>query len=97
MATRSSSRDVADKIKYKIRDDKMTSGMMLPSIEDLAAELGASKGTVREALMGLASVGVVDVQHGRGTFVGKPEVKEIVAPPCGISTRRSMPKTYWKC
>lgn len=78
MATRSSSRDVADKIKYKIRDDKMTSGMMLPSIEDLAAELGASKGTVREALMGLASVGVVDVQHGRGTFVGKPEVKEIV-------------------
>jgi GntR family transcriptional regulator len=44
-------------------------GEQLPSQNELAAELGISRATLREALLGLEREGVIDVKHGIGTFV----------------------------
>jgi GntR family transcriptional repressor for pyruvate dehydrogenase complex len=41
---------------------------LLPEAE-LAAELGASRNTVREAVRGLVTAGVLDVRRGDGTYV----------------------------
>lgn len=44
-------------------------GSKLPSEDDLAFNLGASRGTVRQALGELSSQGIVKRLHGKGTFV----------------------------
>lgn len=41
----------------------------LPSETDLADRFGVNRHTVRRAILGLAEQGLVNVEHGRGTFV----------------------------
>lgn len=47
-------------------------GTKLPSEDDIANELGVSRGTVRQALSALANKGIVRRVHGNGTFVCEP-------------------------
>jgi GntR family transcriptional repressor for pyruvate dehydrogenase complex len=44
-------------------------GAKLPPEAELAGELGASRNTVREAVRGLVTAGVLDVRRGDGTYV----------------------------
>ena len=44
-------------------------GHRIPPEPELAASLGVSRNTVREAVRALAHVGVLDVRRGDGTFV----------------------------
>lgn len=44
-------------------------GQQLPSQLELAAELGISRATLREALLGLEQEGLIILKHGVGTFV----------------------------
>jgi GntR family transcriptional repressor for pyruvate dehydrogenase complex len=44
-------------------------GCKLPAERTLCAELGISRGTVREAMSNLASLGVIDIRHGSGAYV----------------------------
>jgi GntR family transcriptional repressor for pyruvate dehydrogenase complex len=44
-------------------------GAQLPAEAELAAELGASRNTVREAVRALVTARVLDVRRGHGTFV----------------------------
>jgi DNA-binding FadR family transcriptional regulator len=44
-------------------------GDRLPSEPELGAQLGVSRSTVREAVRELIALGVLEIQHGRGTFV----------------------------
>jgi GntR family transcriptional regulator len=44
-------------------------GKQLPSEADLAAQLGISRGTLREALLNLEQEGIIVRKHGAGTFV----------------------------
>jgi len=78
LAVRKSSLEVADGIKQMIINEQLAPGTQLPSIESLAVAFQASKGTVREALRRLESIGVVEMEHGRGTFVRRPAVKELL-------------------
>ena len=41
----------------------------MPSERSLQESLGVSRSTVREALRGLATLGVVEIRHGGGVFV----------------------------
>ena len=56
-------------ITDRIADRTWPPGHMLPSENDLAAELGVSQGTVRRALDALFRRHVVERRQGRGTFV----------------------------
>jgi GntR family transcriptional regulator, transcriptional repressor for pyruvate dehydrogenase complex len=55
--------------------DRMSSlprGSRLPTVEQLAGQMGVSRMTVREALRGLATIGMVDIRHGSGVYVAAP-------------------------
>jgi GntR family transcriptional regulator len=52
-----------------IEDGTYQPGEQLPSEVDLAAQLGISRPTLREALLNLEQEGIIDRKHGVGTFV----------------------------
>ncbi len=62
-------RTVMDDLQHRIRRGEWLPGQRLPSITQLARDLGVGTGSVREALQSLQSVGLVKIEHGRGVFV----------------------------
>lgn len=60
---------VARKLLDEIRDKRLTPGTKIPSERDLMAGLGVGRSTIREAINGLAMLGVLEVRHGQGAFV----------------------------
>ena len=57
----------------RLADGRWRPGMMLPSEQQLASELGVGQGTVRKALDSLALENVLVRKQGKGTFVAFPE------------------------
>ena len=65
------SETVADQLLVAVRE--LPPGTKVPSERELTKELGVGRSTVREALNGLAMLGVVEIRHGQGVFVdGRP-------------------------
>ena len=60
---------VIQRIRDQITSGALGPGSRLPSESELAAELGASRNTVREAVRALVTARVLDVRRGDGTFV----------------------------
>jgi GntR family transcriptional repressor for pyruvate dehydrogenase complex len=60
---------ISEELTARIRAGRWLPGARLPSIAALSRELGASAGSVREALRSLQTRGLVRMEHGRGTFV----------------------------
>jgi GntR family transcriptional repressor for pyruvate dehydrogenase complex len=56
-------------LEERIRSDALTTGTKLPSVVDLANSFGVGRSTIREALSALKARGLIDIQHGGGTFV----------------------------
>jgi GntR family transcriptional regulator, transcriptional repressor for pyruvate dehydrogenase complex len=61
--------DIVNEIQRQIAEGMLKEGDQLPSANELAATLGVSRASLREALHRLSALGFVDIQHGRGTFV----------------------------
>lgn len=57
------------KIREMIAMGDLIPGSRLPPEAELATALGASRNTVREAVRGLVTAGVLDVRRGDGTYV----------------------------
>jgi DNA-binding FadR family transcriptional regulator len=60
---------VADRIQELIQADGLESGNRLPSERELAARLGVSRASLREALVALEIGGVIEVRSGSGIYV----------------------------
>ena len=60
---------IADIFRQRIARGVWAKGARLPANEELAAEFGVSRVTVRQAVDLLARDGVIEAQQGRGTFV----------------------------
>ncbi len=58
---------VAEQLLGAIRT--LPAGTKVPSERELTKELGVGRSTVREALNGLAMLGIVEIRHGQGVFV----------------------------
>jgi GntR family transcriptional repressor for pyruvate dehydrogenase complex len=58
---------VAEQLLAAIRE--LPPGTKVPSERELTKELGVGRSTVREALNGLAMLGIVEIRHGQGVFV----------------------------
>ena len=69
----------------QIRDGTFKSGDQLPSEDHLGREFRVTRMTVRQAISGLVSEGMVYRRHGRGTFVGDPKVTRRFARLTGFS------------
>jgi GntR family transcriptional repressor for pyruvate dehydrogenase complex len=60
---------VAQRLVAEIKRQGLREGARMPSERRLQESLGVSRSTVREALRGLAALGVVEIRHGGGVFV----------------------------
>lgn len=61
--------DVLDRLKRLIGDGHYGPGTTLPAERELAATLGVSRPSLREALRMLAALGAIETRHGSGTRV----------------------------
>jgi GntR family transcriptional repressor for pyruvate dehydrogenase complex len=62
----------AEQIAGRIREGAWRPGDRLPSERDLAAQLGISRGSTREALRILEAMGLLEIRPGDGTMVRAP-------------------------
>ena len=61
--------EAIEKIKAMIVSGTLRAGDKLPKEADLAAELGLSRSSLREAVKALSLVNILDVRQGDGTYV----------------------------
>jgi DNA-binding FadR family transcriptional regulator len=61
---------LAQRIVTLMHEKRLQAGDPMPTELDLIDELGVSRNSVREAVRALRALGIVDIRHGHGTFVG---------------------------
>ena len=67
-------KQIINQIEEKIGNGSLKCGDMLPSISELADEIGISKETVKKAYFHLRNNGVINSTRGIGYFIAAPEV-----------------------
>ncbi|MGW0230487.1 FadR/GntR family transcriptional regulator [Actinopolymorpha singaporensis] len=70
MADSGRRRHLEERIVDLILEQGLPAGSPLPAEPALVDTLGVSRNSVREALRALHTLGIVDIRHGYGTFVG---------------------------
>ena len=70
--------ETVERIKQLIATNGLRPGDCLPSESDLCDSLGVSRSSLREAVRTLSTLEIVEVQHGRGTFVGNATLRPLV-------------------
>ena len=65
-------RQIADQLAQLISSGEFPAGARLPAERELAASLGVSRASVREAIISLEMSGLVEVRVGTGIFVSSP-------------------------
>jgi GntR family transcriptional repressor for pyruvate dehydrogenase complex len=71
---------VVDQIKSLIISGEWKVGQQLPPEIKLAKQFGVSRPTLREAIKQLSLMGLVEVCHGKGTFVTRPNNESFMRP-----------------
>lgn len=74
---------VAERIQELIRQEGFESGDRLPAERELAARLGVSRASLREALVALEIGGVIEVRSGSGIYVVDRHAAAAAAPEAG--------------
>jgi len=78
--TLSQSEVVVQGIKQMILDGDLAAGQKLPTEKDLAPRLGVSRGSLREGVRALCSMGVLETRHGAGMYVTSLDPSLLLAP-----------------
>lgn len=77
---KSISEQVAQRLLTMIRSGLLKPDQQLPPERELAAMLGVGRPAVREAIRGLALLGLLRIRQGEGTFVSSLETRELLEP-----------------
>lgn len=85
----SRSAEVQQAVKDLIHEKRLAAGDPLPTESELMDELGIGRNSVREALKALQAVGIVDIRHGFGMFVGRMSLTGLV-DEVAFHSRRSV-------
>src|SRR5439155_3332295 len=80
--------EIADRIRVLILDITFPAGRPLPGERLLAARFGVSRGSIRDALRMLETIGLLESRHGQGTFARELDVNRLVAPLASVLTYR---------
>ncbi|RFQ16905.1 FadR family transcriptional regulator, partial [Pseudomonas sp. ATCC 13867] len=80
-------RQIADQLRALIESGEFPPGSRLPAERDLAKQLGVSRASVREALIALEVIGLVDVRVGNGVIVCEPPMELVDAPVMELASR----------
>jgi GntR family transcriptional repressor for pyruvate dehydrogenase complex len=63
------SEEIVEQIQARISDGQLKPGEQIPSERELASILGVSRPSVREAIMMLEAMGILEAKQGGGTYV----------------------------
>lgn len=69
---------IVDHLLKRIREKELRPGDRLPSEQELARSLGVSRNSLREAFKRLASLGLLEIRQGEGTFLKTPSVSSTI-------------------
>jgi GntR family transcriptional repressor for pyruvate dehydrogenase complex len=81
--------EVADRIRVLMLDGTFPPGEPLPSERHLAERFGVSRGSIRDALRTLETIGLLETRHGQGTYPHELSVDRLVAPLASVMAYRS--------
>jgi DNA-binding FadR family transcriptional regulator len=81
--------EVADRIRVLMLDGTFPPGEPLPSERHMAERFGVSRGSIRDALRTLETIGLLETRHGQGTFPHELSVDRLVAPLASVMAYRS--------
>ncbi|GIH14543.1 FadR/GntR family transcriptional regulator [Rugosimonospora africana] len=70
---------VQDRIVALIHERRLEPGAPMPTEPQLMDLLGASRNSVREAIRALQALGIVEIRHGYGTFIGHASL-DVLSP-----------------
>jgi DNA-binding FadR family transcriptional regulator len=70
---------IQERIKQLILAQQLGAGAVIPPEGVLARNFGVSRTAVREAIKALQALGIVEIRHGQGTFVGNFSLDALVA------------------
>lgn len=73
--------DIAQRLTQLIQTGEFGPGDRLPAISNMARQFGVGAPTLREALKRLETVGVVDIRHGSGVYVGRSTDALVITNP----------------
>lgn len=73
--------DIAQRITQLIQAERHQPGARLPAISQMARQFGVGSPTLREALKKLETVGVVEIRHGSGVYVGRSPDSLLITNP----------------
>jgi GntR family transcriptional regulator len=62
-------KQIEDSLRRMVGAGALSPGAAVPSVRDLAKDLGVNPATVSKAYQGLCDAGVLEVRRGAGTFV----------------------------
>lgn len=65
-------------LRHMIATGRLGAGERIPPEGDLCAELGVSRGSLREAVRMLAALGVLEPRHGSGTYVSPLRPEDVI-------------------
>lgn len=68
--SRQSQQAIENRIKELILERGLDTGDPMPTEAELVEELNISRNSVREALKALQALGIIEIRHGFGTYVG---------------------------
>lgn len=81
--------EVADRIRVLMLDGTFPAGQPLPSERHLAERFGVSRGSIRDALRTLETIGLLETRHGQGTYPRELSVDRLVAPLASVMAYRA--------
>lgn len=70
--------EIAGQIKDLILVQGLAVGDAMPTEADLCLSLGVSRSSLREAIRTLTTLGIVEVRHGHGMYVGRMSLNALV-------------------
>ena len=80
--------EIADRIRVLILDGTFPPGRPLPAERQLAERFVVSRGSIRDALRTLETIGLLVTRHGQGTFPQELDVARLVAPLASVLSYR---------
>jgi GntR family transcriptional regulator len=75
-------KQIEDSLRRMVASGALAPGAPVPSVRDLARDLGINPATVSKAYQGLCDTGVLEVRRGAGTFVSS-------SPPARLRGERT--------
>lgn len=68
---------IRDQMKSFILERGLKAGDPLPNEQELMAQLGVGRHPLREAMKALQAVGIIEIRHGHGTYVGQVTLQSL--------------------